>query len=404
MLPADSPFASLPAPGPHPATAELRAYAAGTLPPADEHRIEAHALDCERCAELLEGFSMSDAATTDQALAGLRARLQARVADDVAAPILLPASRPLWPRLAAAVALLGAVGAGIWGWEHQLPTAAVATTTPPPIAAPAIGPQLEGPAAIAKAKLPAVAAQPQSATTPPTAAAARPADYAAVRARRRVADPALFRRPAPPAAPVLAAQEAEVSEAADGLASQAAPAAAPETKRLAGRATSSAIEPAASVAADEAAAPKVAAAPSAAPAKALALADSVTVGQQEVIISRFSKAKAVESAALVRDKPMAATIAIAPAPVEGTPALRSYLYREAAKFEPEDGAKSIHGSVRLRFMVGTDGKLSNLQVVRGMRPDYDEESLRLICEGPAWRPGIAGGRRAALPVEITISY
>ncbi|MDQ2793641.1 MAG: zf-HC2 domain-containing protein, partial [Bacteroidota bacterium] len=86
MLPADSPFAPLPAPGPHPATAELRAYAAGTLSPADEHRLEAHSLDCERCAELLEGFSMSDAATTDHALAELRARLQARVADDALAP------------------------------------------------------------------------------------------------------------------------------------------------------------------------------------------------------------------------------------------------------------------------------------------------------------------------------
>ena len=74
MLPADSPFASLSAPGPHPGPAELRAYAAGTLNPADEHRIEAHALDCDRCAELLDGFSMSDAATTDRALAGLRAR------------------------------------------------------------------------------------------------------------------------------------------------------------------------------------------------------------------------------------------------------------------------------------------------------------------------------------------
>ena len=204
---------------------------------------------------------------------------------------------------------------------------------------------------------------------------------------------------------MLADQNADASEAADGIAGQAAPAAVYDAKKLAGRATTTAaIEPAASVTTDAADVPQLAAAPSAAPAKALALADSGTGGQQEAIISRFSKAKVIESAALVRDKAMAATIAIAPAPVEGTPALRSYLYREAAKFEPEDGAKSIHGSVRLRFMVGADGKLSNLQVVRGMRPDYDEESLRLICEGPAWRPGIAGGRRAALPVEITISF
>ena len=139
-------------------------------------------------------------------------------------------------------------------------------------------------------------------------------------------------------------------------------------------------------------------------AQASALADSSASGQQEAIVSRFSKAKTVESAALVRDKPMPATVAIAPAPVAGTPALRAYLHRETASFEPEEGAKPMNGTVRLRFVVGADGKLSNLQVVRGMRADYDEEALRMLCEGPAWRPGIAGGRRAALPMEITISF
>lgn len=414
MLPADSPFASLPAPGPHPATAELRAYAAGTLPPADEHRIEAHALDCERCAELLEGFSMSDAATTDQALASLRTRLQARVADDLTAPLLLPASRPLWPRLAAGVALLGAVGAGFWGWEHQPPTAAVATertatkSVKPVASAPIIAsaaPALPPAPALGHIETPIPTTRPANLNRPPICpppAADRPA-YAAVRPRQ-AAGSGPFRRSAPPVAPAPAAQDAEAPEAA-GWASQAAPAAASEPKRLASRAaTTSAIAPAASVMADEAAASKVAAAPSASPVTtpAGAVADSITPGQREAV--SFSKAKVVESAALVRDKPLAAPIAIAPAPVAGTPALRSYLHREAARFEPEDGAKPLNGVVRLRFVVEADGRLSNLRVVRGMRADYDEEALRLVCEGPAWRPGIAGGRRTALPMEVTVSF
>ena len=407
MLPADSPFASLPTPGPHPATAELRAYAAGTLSAADEHRIEAHTLDCERCAELLEGFAMSDAATTDQALAGLRTRLQARVADDAPAPVLLPASRPLWPRLAAAVALLGAVGGGIWSWEQQHPTTEV-VTAPPVKAVPAAGPQPASSATVATAKLPQTTPPPRPAVTAPVAApvatSGQPADYAAVRPRDRAAGSRLFRRPAQPAAPGLADKTTEAAETTDGFATQAAPAAS-EAKKLAGRAgTASASEPATSVAAAEAPASKAAATLPIAPAEATAMADSSATDQKEVIVSRFSKAKAFESAALVRDKPMPAAMTIAPAPVAGTPALRDYLHREAARFELEDGARPLHGTVRLRFIVGADGKLSNLQVVRGMRADYDEEALRLVCEGPVWRPGIAGGRRAALPMEITISF
>ena len=401
MLPADLPFASLPAPGPHPATAELRAYAAGTLPPAHEHRIEAHALDCERCAALLEGFSMSDAATTDQALAGLRSRLQARVAADApAAPILLPASRPLWPRLAAAVALLGAVGGGIWGWEQQPPTTEV-STAPSKTTAPAARLQPAISTAIATTRLPQATPSPSPAATAPAAASDRPADYAAVQPRRRVASSRPLRRPAQLREFVLAD---EIADASDDFATPVAPAAA-EAKKLAGRATpSSASEPATNAAVEEAAAPKIAATLPATSAKVPTLADSSAAGQQGAIVSPFSKAKAFESAALVRDKPMPAAMAIAPAPVVGTPALHTYLHSEAAKFELEEGAKPLHGTVRLRFVVGADGKLSNLQVVRGIRADYDEEALRIVCEGPVWRPGIAGGRRAALPMEVTISF
>lgn len=386
MLPADSPFASLPAPGPHPATAELRAYAAGTLGPADEHRIEAHALDCARCAELLEGFSMSDAATTEQALAGLHTRLQARVADDTA-PVVLPAGRQLWPRLAAAAALLSAIAGGIWSWEQRHPATEVATV-PHETAAPAAKPRPASADTIATAK------PPRMAVATPAAAPSLATDYATV-APRRVASPRLSRRPGRSAAPALADQHID---AADSLARQAT-ASITEAKKLVGRtAAPSANDLAANVSTQAAIALRVA------PAKAVARADTGAAGQQETIASRYSKAKSFESAALVQDKAMPAVPTIAPAPVAGTPALFTYLHREAAEFEPAEGTKRLNGVVRLRFVVGADGMLRNLQVVRGMRADYDEEALRMVCEGPAWRPGIAGGRRAALPMEISVSF
>lgn len=385
MLPADSPFASPPAPGPHPGPAELRAYAAGTLPPADEHRIEAHTLDCARCAELLEGFSMSDAATTDQALATLRTRLQARVADSPAAPVLLPASRPLWPRLAAAVALLGAAGAGLWGGQHYepapAPTARVETAAP---AAPAVASSepATSVAAITAPQAESAAARPPKPAGSPVAAAARKPDYAAVAPARRKPSRRRFEQPsAPPVAMMRQAPEAAATTpavVADALRNEPAP-------------TSAATVPG----------------PPGEPARAARPAPDTVQSLGEVAVAmRAVKAKAAQPspAALVANTPMPAAVAIAPAPVTGTPALRDYLRREAAKFEPEEGAKPLNGTVRLRFVVEADGQLSNLRVVRGIRADYDEAALRMMCEGPAWRPGIAGGRRAALPVEMTVSF
>ena len=106
----------------------------------------------------------------------------------------------------------------------------------------------------------------------------------------------------------------------------------------------------------------------------------------------------------VANTPMPAAPTFNPAPVGGTPALRGYLHREAVAFELEEGQRPLSGTVRLRFTVGADGKISDLKVVSSLREDYDAEALRMVCDGPKWQPGIANGRRAALPVELFISF
>lgn len=144
--------------GPHLPVALLRQYAAGTLAPAARHRVEAHTLACDRCADILEGLLQTPAATTDQALARLQQRLRQRV--QPAAPTR-PARRPrrhrwLGPQLATAVALLLALLAGgWWAWQQrQRPAAPAASAvrrpaapTPPaparagePVSRPALAP------------------------------------------------------------------------------------------------------------------------------------------------------------------------------------------------------------------------------------------------------------------------
>ena len=106
MRPTDQLPASLlpPEPGGHLPVALLRQYVAGTLAPAAQHRVEAHTLDCQRCADVLEGLEMTDAATTDQSLTDLQSRLQARVAQE-AAPQPATATWP-WLQMAGVLLLL----------------------------------------------------------------------------------------------------------------------------------------------------------------------------------------------------------------------------------------------------------------------------------------------------------
>jgi hypothetical protein len=139
MLPSN-PLLNVTAPaGPHLPVALLRQYAAGTLAPAAQHRVEAHTLACARCADVLEGLLQTPPATTDQALAQLQQRLRQRVQQQTAPARL--ARRPrrhrwLAPQLATAAALLLALlAAGWWAWQqrqHPTPLAArVAAPTPP---------------------------------------------------------------------------------------------------------------------------------------------------------------------------------------------------------------------------------------------------------------------------------
>lgn len=398
MLPADSPFASPPAPGPHPAPAALRAYAAGTLSAADEHQIEAHSLDCERCAELLTGFSMSDQATTDQALTSLRIRLQARVAHEApAAPAPLPASRPLWPRLAAAAALLGVVAGSIWGWEkyeHPTPaTARLETTAPPaPNAASKATPEAASTPEIAMAPRSAASATSAEMPPPPPPSAHRSINYAA-RSSRPVASPQL-NETMPPASP------------------PAADAPYQSERVVAGRAADAVLSNA-SAEAEATVVPPVAGTP-AAPTLAISTAppDSLTppilasakMSRQLAKAKSTINARTTDNTARVAAVPLTAAPGINPVPVGGTKALREYLRRGAIAFVLEDGASGLSGLVHLRFTVGADGKLSDLTVVRGLRADYDAEALRLIKEGPAWQPGVAGGRRAPLTAEVTVPF
>ncbi|GAB3574471.1 energy transducer TonB [Hymenobacter daeguensis] len=397
MSPADSPFAPLPAPGPHPATAELRAYAAGTLAPADEHRIEAHLLDCARCADLVEGFSMSDRATTDRAVAELRTRLQARIGQEEPTPV---AGGWAWPRIAAAAALVAAVGGGLWTWQQ-----ADAPSVPVAARQEAVAPAAPHAAVPTPAAAPAPPAQAELAATPNATPAAKPAakpsaDYAAITLPRPPRQGLSRATPQARRDDDVAADYAVLSESEQKAASSPAPVVATETP--------AASAPAAGSVPDDG--------DMAAPAKkenslaGRAATDSVpSLG--EVAVARQAmkpKAKAMVAdafaPAIVRNTPMPVTPAINPAPVGGTPALRDYLRREASQFVPEINNLRISGTVRIRFMVEADGKLSHIKVVRGMRKDYDDEALRLLCEGPAWQPGIAGGKRAPLPMEVTVPF
>ena len=69
-------------------------------------------------------------------------------------------------------------------------------------------------------------------------------------------------------------------------------------------------------------------------------------------------------------------------------------YPEVAK---ENG---VQGRVTLTFVVNTDGRVIDVQVIRGVDPALDKEAVRAVSASPRWTPG----RQRDKPVKVRYNF
>lgn len=67
---------------------------------------------------------------------------------------------------------------------------------------------------------------------------------------------------------------------------------------------------------------------------------------------------------------------------------------------------NIQGRVTCQFVVGRNGEIEDVRVVRGVDPSLDREAIRVIKSMPKWIPGRQGGNavkvRYTLPVQFRL--
>ncbi|MBI5540355.1 MAG: energy transducer TonB [Bacteroidia bacterium] len=73
-------------------------------------------------------------------------------------------------------------------------------------------------------------------------------------------------------------------------------------------------------------------------------------------------------------------------------------YPEIAK---ENG---VTGKVFIQFVIDKDGKVSNVQLLRGVDPYLDKEALRVISAMPSWTPGKQRGKTVKVSFQIPINF
>jgi TonB family protein len=60
--------------------------------------------------------------------------------------------------------------------------------------------------------------------------------------------------------------------------------------------------------------------------------------------------------------------------------------------------------VVLNFRVDTEGKIDSIRIIRSPNKNFSDEAIRLIKEGPGWKPAEENGKTINDEVRIRIVF
>jgi protein TonB len=86
---------------------------------------------------------------------------------------------------------------------------------------------------------------------------------------------------------------------------------------------------------------------------------------------------------------------VMPAYEGGNEAMMKFIQKKI-RFPRSPQRQQISGTVFVRFIVNGDGSVSDVEVIKGVHPDYDKEAMRVISMLPSWK----GGRHNGMPVRV----
>lgn len=106
---------------------------------------------------------------------------------------------------------------------------------------------------------------------------------------------------------------------------------------------------------------------------------------------------------IISEKPVFMVVEEMPTFPGGVEALYNFLGSEI-KYPAQARDASVQGKVHVSFVVGEDGMLRDIKILRGIGAGCDDEALRVIGEMPKWNPGKQRGRNVAVQFGLPINF
>ncbi|WP_298455796.1 energy transducer TonB [uncultured Prevotella sp.] len=87
----------------------------------------------------------------------------------------------------------------------------------------------------------------------------------------------------------------------------------------------------------------------------------------------------------------------------GQGALMAWL-RDNIKYPVVAAENGIEGKVIVQFVVGKNGSISNVKVVKSIDPSLDREAVRVVSSMPSWTPGKQNGTSVNVRYTLPVTF
>lgn len=87
----------------------------------------------------------------------------------------------------------------------------------------------------------------------------------------------------------------------------------------------------------------------------------------------------------------------------GTSEMMKYL-QQSIVYPVEARANKIQGRVVLQFVIGDDGSISQIVVIKSVHPSLDGEAVRVVSGMPAWKPGMQNNKPVFVKFTLPIVF
>lgn len=74
------------------------------------------------------------------------------------------------------------------------------------------------------------------------------------------------------------------------------------------------------------------------------------------------------------------------------------------KYPPGAVRNGIEGRVIAEFVVGKDGKVRDVEIVRGLDEEIDAQVVKVIMASPKWKPALLGGKEVSVRVSVPVEF